>query len=204
VAEIDIDTPRGPARAHLRLAEGSTAAIVLGHGAGGGIAAPDLVAAADAAIARGVSVALVEQPYRVAGRKAPAPAAQLDDNWLIVVAHLLEGELRDHALIVGGRSMGARVACRTAGDAGAVGVLCLAFPLVPPRRRGAKPAQSRLSELEAVTVPMLVLQGKTDPFGLPPPATDRRVVQIKGDHSLRADPEAIGKAVGSWLVSLRS
>ena len=202
--QIDIDTPRGPARAHLKLAEGSTAAIVLGHGAGGGIAAPDLVAAADAAIAQGVSVALVEQPYRVAGRKAPAPATQLDNSRLIVIANLLDGGLRDQRLIVGGRSMGARVACRTAGGAGAVGVLCLAFPLAPPQRRGAKPAHSRLSELEAVTVPMLVLQGSTDPFGLPPPATHRRVVQVKGDHSLRADPDAIRQAVGSWLGDLLS
>jgi predicted alpha/beta-hydrolase family hydrolase len=202
--EIDIDTPRGPARAHLRLAEGSTAAIVLGHGAGGGIAAPDLVAAADAAIAQGVSVALVEQPYRVAGRKAPAPAAQLDNSWLIVIANLLEGALREQRLIVGGRSMGARVACRTEGDAGAAGVLCLAFPLLPPGRRGANPAQSRLPELEAVTVPMLVLQGRTDPFGLPPEGANRRVVQLKGDHSLRSDPDGIRQHVGSWLGELLS
>jgi predicted alpha/beta-hydrolase family hydrolase len=200
--EIDIDTPRGPARAHLQPAPGSTAAIVLGHGAGGGIAAPDLVAAAEAAAAQGLSVALVEQPYRVAGRRAPAPAAQLDDCWRIVIAHLLAGELRAHRLIVGGRSLGARVACRTSGEAGAVGVLCLAFPLQPPQRRGAKPAQSRLGELEAVSVPMLVIQGKTDPFGLPAPAPDRRVVQVKGDHSLRSDPDAIRDAVGSWLTNL--
>lgn len=200
--EIDIDTPRGPARAHLQLADRSTAAIVLGHGAGGGIAAPDLLAAADAAIGQGVSVGLVEQPYRVAGRKAPAPAARLDEAWRAVIAHLLAGDLRNHRLIVGGRSMGARVACRTAGETGAVGVLCLAFPLLPPQRRGAKPAPSRISELEAVPVPTLIIQGENDPFGLPPPGADRRVVQLKGDHSLRADPAGIREAVGSWLADL--
>jgi uncharacterized protein len=202
--EIDINTPRGPARAHLKLAADSTAAIVLGHGAGGGIAAPDLVAAADAATAQGVSVALVEQPYRVAGRRAPAPATQLDNSWLIVIANLLAGELRGQRLIVGGRSMGARVACRTSGEAGAVGVLCLAFPLAPPQRRGAKPSPNRLSELELATAPMLVIQGSNDPFGLPPPATNRRVVQVQGDHSLRADSEAIRQAVGSWLGNVLS
>lgn len=200
--EIDIDTPRGPARAHLQLADRSTAAIVLGHGAGGGIAAPDLLAAADAAIGQGVSVGLVEQPYRVAGRKAPAPAARLDEAWRAVIAHLLAGNLRNHRLIVGGRSMGARVACRTAGETGAVGVLCLAFPLLPPQRRGAKPPPSRISELEAVPVPTLMIQGENDPFGLPPPGADRRVVQLKGDHSLRADPAGIREAVGSWLADL--
>jgi predicted alpha/beta-hydrolase family hydrolase len=200
--EIDIDTPRGPARAHLQLADRSTAAIVLGHGAGGGIAAPDLLAAADAAIGQGVSVGLVEQPYRVAGRKAPGPAARLDEAWRAVIAHLLAGDLRNHRLIVGGRSMGARVACRTAGETGAVGVLCLAFPLLPPQRRGAKPGPSRISELEAVPVPTLIIQGENDPFGLPPPGADRRVVQLKGDHSLRADPAGIREAVGSWLAHL--
>jgi hypothetical protein len=200
--EIDIDTPRGPARAHLQLADRSTAAIVLGHGAGGGIAAPDLLAAADAAIGQGVSVGLVEQPYRVAGRKAPGPAARLDEAWRAVIAHLLAGDLRNHRLIVGGRSMGARVACRTAGETGAVGVLCLAFPLLPPQRRGAKPGPSRISELEGVPVPTLIIQGENDPFGLPPPGADRRVVQLKGDHSLRADPAGIREAVGSWLAHL--
>jgi len=202
--ELNIDTPRGPARAHLQLADGSRAALVLGHGAGGGIAAPDLVAAAGAAIAQGVSVALVEQPYRVAGRKAPGPAARLDEAWCAVIAHLLMGELSDHRLIAGGRSMGARVACRTAAETRAVGVLCLAFPLLPPQRRGANPPPSRISELEAVHVPTLIVQGENDPFGLPPPGADRQVVQLKGDHSLRADPAGVREAVGSWLANLLS
>ena len=111
---------------------------------------------------------LVEQPYRVAGRRSPAPAHHLDAAWTAVVDHLRAGELRGLPLIVGGRSSGARVACRTAAATGAVGVLCLAFPLQPPRRSGAPPAPNRLSELDAVTVPTLVVQGTRDSFGMPP------------------------------------
>ena len=124
---------------------------MLGHGAAGGVTARDLVAVTNVAREVGVSVALVEQPYRVAGRRSPAPARQLDAAWTAVVEQLLAGELRGLPLIVGGRSSGARVACRTAAATGAVGVLCLAFPLQPPRR--ATPAPSRLSELDAVDGP---------------------------------------------------
>src|SRR5207247_446380 len=115
----------------------------------------------------GISVALIEQPYRVAGRRAPARAPQLDAAWITVVERLRERELAGLPLIVGGRSLGARVACRTAEATGAVAVLCLAFPLEPPRRAG-EPSRSRLPELEAVTVPTLVVQGERDPFGMPP------------------------------------
>src|SRR5204863_5440587 len=121
------------------------AAVVLGHGAGGGIEAPDLAAAADAAGAEGFSVALVEQPYRVAGRRSPAGAPQLDAAWIAVLEHLRDRELSGLPLVVGGRSLGARVACRTVGITRAIAVLCLAFPLEPPRR-GGKPPQSRLPE----------------------------------------------------------
>jgi uncharacterized protein len=147
----------------------------------------------------GVSVALVEQPYRVAGRRAPAPAHQLDAAWIAVVEHLRVGELRGLTLVVGGRSLGARVACRTAAATGALGVLCLAFPLRPPRRSASAAAQTRLPELEAVTVPTLVVQGARDPFGIPPPGPQRTVVQVAGDHSLRTDLEAVAAAVQSWL-----
>ena len=105
-----------------------------------------------------MSVALVEQPYRVAGRRAPAPARQLDAAWAAVIDHLLAGELRELPLVVGGRSLGARVACRSAESTNAVALLCLAFPLQPPRRSGASAAPSRLPELDAVAVPMLVVQ----------------------------------------------
>src|SRR5436190_16560272 len=125
-----VDTPHGPARVHVRTAESPRAALVLGHGAGGGVGAPDLVAAANAAHESGITVALVEQPYRVAGRRSPAPARQLDEAWLAVVPELFP----DLPLIVGGRSAGARVACRTAAETGAKAVLCLAFPVHPPGR----------------------------------------------------------------------
>ena len=151
MATIEIETPHGPARAHLHLAHEPKAALVLGHGAGGGVTARDLVAAKDVAAALEISVALVEQPYRVAGRRSPAPAHQLDASWIAVVGHLRAAQLRDLPLIVGGRSSGARVACRTAAATSAVGVLCLAFPLQPPRRAGSQPAPSRLPELDSVT-----------------------------------------------------
>ena len=152
------------------------------------------MAVTEVARSEGVSVALVEQPYRVAGRRAPAPARQLDAAWTAVVDHLLAGELRGLPLVVGGRSLGARVACRTAEATGAVGVLCLAFPLQPPRR-SRRARQSRLPELDAVTVPTLVVQGARDPFGIPPATARRTVVQVPGDHSLRTDLEAVAAAV---------
>jgi predicted alpha/beta-hydrolase family hydrolase len=173
------------------------AALVLGHGAGGGVSSPDLVAASDAALSLGVSVALVEQPYRVAGRRSPAPAAQLDAAWLAVVAHLRAREFEGLPLVVGGRSSGARVACRTAGEAGAAAVLCLAFPLHPPGRAD-DPSKSRLPELAAVNVPVLIVQGQRDPFGIPPAGRRRKLVLVPGTHSLRSTG-AISKAVGEWL-----
>jgi predicted alpha/beta-hydrolase family hydrolase len=127
-----VDTPHGPARAELHCAAEGRAALLLGHGAGGGVDAPDLVAATRAAIQAGVHVALVEQPYRVAGRRAPAPAKQLDAAWMAVVEDLGEHWFSGLPLLFGGRSSGARVACRTATDGQAVAVLCLAFPVHPP------------------------------------------------------------------------
>jgi uncharacterized protein len=163
------------------------------------VSSPDLVAARDAALSAGVSVALVEQPYRVAGRRSPAPAGQLDAAWTAVVEHLVVGELRGLPLIVGGRSLGARVACRTAEATGAVAVVCLAFPLRPPRRAAGAEPQSRLPELEQVRLPTLVVQGERDPFGIPPSGAQRDVVVVPGDHSLRTDREAVAAAVGEWL-----
>jgi uncharacterized protein len=194
---IDIDTPHGPARAHVSAVRGAIGALVLGHGAGGGVGARDLVAAADAAAAAGFSVALVEQPYRVAGRRSPAPAAQLDAAWTAVVAALTAGALRKRPLVTGGRSSGARVACRTAAATGAIGVLCLAFPVHPPGR----PEKSRLDELDSVTVPVLVVQGESDPFGMPPPGERRTVVKVRGNHSLSSDVVTLRTAVGQWLAA---
>ena len=195
---VDIETPHGPARAHLRPAAAARGALVLGHGASGGVAARDIVAAADAAGEEGLAVALIEQPYRVAGRRSPAPARQLDAAWTAVLATLSEDQLAGVPLIAGGRSLGARVACRTAEAVGAVAVLCLAFPLEPPRRAGAPP-RSRLDELDAVTVPTLVVQGDRDPFGMPPPGPTREVVRVAGDHGLRSDLGAVADAVRGWL-----
>ncbi len=174
--------------------------LVLGHGAGGGIQATDLQAAAAAAEAVGVTVALVEQPYRVAGRRSPAPAKQLDAAWRAVVSELRKRELKGLPLVAGGRSSGARVACRTAADTEAIAVLCLAFPLHPPGK-GDDPNKSRLPELEAVQVPVLIVQGDHDPFGMPPAASERTVMVIPGDHSLRRTAE-VRRAIEPWLASL--
>jgi uncharacterized protein len=173
-------------------------AVALGHGAGGGIEAPDLLAAAAAAHEAGFTAAMVEQPYRVAGRRSQPPARQLDSAWLAVIAQLRDAHLPGTRLITGGRSAGARVACRTASEASAVGVLCLAFPLHPPGRAD-DPSKSRLPELEAVQVPVLVVQGESDPFGMPPGGPRRTVVRVPGDHSLRRTAP-VKAAVAEWLV----
>jgi predicted alpha/beta-hydrolase family hydrolase len=197
--QTTVDTPHGIARIHLHEVEQPRAALVLGHGAGGGVGAPDLVAARDAALAEDVSVALVEQPYRVAGKRSSPRPPQLDIAWLAVVDELRRGAFAGLPLVTGGRSAGARVACRTAAETGAVGVLCLAFPLQPPARAGAEPRPSRLLELEAVQVPVLVVQGERDRFGMPPASPTRRVAVVPGDHSLRSGHSRIAEAIREWL-----
>jgi len=194
---LELDTPQGPARVHLEPAGEPVGALVLGHGAGGGVTARDLEAAAAAAQEVGATVALVEQPYRVAGRKTPPAAPRLDAAWEAIVARLAADELRGLPLVTGGRSSGARVACRTAAEVGAVGVLCLAFPLLSPQREG--PPKSRQDELDGVEVPVLVVQGENDRFGVPEPAPGRQVVVIAGDHGLKKDLPAIADAVREWL-----
>ena len=200
MTELTVSTPPGPASVELHwcptaTARRDTAALLLGHGAGGCTDAPDLVAATRSAIAAGVHVGLITQPYRVAGRRAPAPARQLDEAWLAVAAHLAGGVFAGLPMIFGGRSSGARVACRTAAAGGAVAVLCLAFPVHPPGR----PDRSRMDELNGVNVPVLVVQGQRDPFGCPEPAAGREVVLLPGDHSLKTDSTAVGRAVAEWL-----
>ena len=192
---LHIDTPHGPAAVELHCAPEARAALLLGHGAGGGVTAPDLVAATRAAQQVGVDVALVEQPYRVAGRRAAAPARQLDAAWLAVAAELGRRSFDGMPLVFGGRSSGARVACRTAAAGGAVAVLCLAFPVHPPGR----PDRDRMPELDAVDVPVLVVQGERDPFGRPTPSHHRELVLLPGDHGLKADLDAVRRAVGEWL-----
>ncbi len=211
VRVTDVPTRHGRAVAHVRAIAGSPGTLVLGHGAGGGVAAPDLVAVTAAATAAGWSVVLVEQPYRAAGRKAPPRAAVLDEAWADVVAWLREhgvtglsgtpgtGTAASGLLVTGGRSAGARVACRTARVTGADGVLALAFPVQPP---GRPDRPSRLSELAAVDVPTLVVQGATDPYGTPPPGPGRAVVVVPGDHALKRDVTAVADAVVSWVRSL--
>jgi predicted alpha/beta-hydrolase family hydrolase len=162
------------------------------------VGARDLVAVTAAALERGFTVALVEQPYRVAGRRSPAPAQQLDEAWTEVVAALRGDELGGLPVVAGGRSSGARVACRTAAATGAVGVICLAFPLHPPGR----PEKSRAAELDDVTVPALVIQGQSDPFGMPERRRGRTVVVVAGNHSLSSDLDAVAAAAGRWLERL--
>lgn len=195
-----IETPGGPAWADVQTpAEGaSSGLLVLGHGSGGSVDAPDLQAVLAACLQGGIAVAAVTQPYRVAGRRNAAPAPRLDEAWLAVVAALradpLLGELR---LVQGGRSSGARVACRTATAAGARGVLALAFPLHPPGRPG-RPGRSRQDELDRADVPVLVVQGESDPFGVPEPSSARgrrrTVVVVPGDHALRRQHQTIAAA----------
>jgi len=192
---LTIDTPHGPARAELHCAPEGRAGLLLGHGAGGGVGAPDLVAATRGAAAAGVHVALVEQPYRVAGRRAPAPAGQLDTAWLAVAEALSHEWFHELPLVFGGRSSGARVACRTSEEGLAVAVLCLAFPVHPPGR----PEKTRMPELDGVTVPTLVVQGESDPFGMPGPGHHREIVVMPGDHSLKRDAKGISRTVEEWL-----
>lgn len=195
---LAIDTPVGPAQAELERPDGrARGLLVLGHGAGGGIEAPDLRAARDAALQQGVAVARVLQPYRVAGRRGVPQTHVLDAAWTAIVpAVRRERALRSVPVVCGGRSSGARVACRTATQVGAVGVVALAFPLHPPGR----PEKSRLPELEGAGVPVLVVQGDRDAFGMPPDGPDRRIVVIEGaDHSLKRDAATIRSSVAAFL-----
>lgn len=195
-----VATGQGPARLRVHAADRPRARLVLGHGAGGSLdtASPDLEALAAGLPASGVTVVLVDQPWRVAGRRiAPAPA-RLDEAWTDVLAHLPEDAL---PLLVGGRSAGARVACRTAAATGAAAAVALAFPLHPPGR----PESSRAPELLGSGVPTLVVQGRSDAFGRPhelPASPHLHVAAVDGDHTLRADPAAVLRAVESFVAAL--
>jgi hypothetical protein len=196
---VTVETRHGPAAAHVHRVPGPRGVVVLGHGAGGGVGAPDLVTVTSVALDGGLDVVLVEQPYRVAGRRVPPRTPVLDDAWREVVEHLRTHVVGGVPLVVGGRSSGARVACRTAADVGAIGVLCLAFPLRPPARAGQPERPSRLPELDGVAMPVLVVQGDRDPFGVPPGGPRRTVVTVSGDHGLKKDHAAVRAAVGAWL-----
>jgi predicted alpha/beta-hydrolase family hydrolase len=200
---VEIATPAGRARALVETKSDAAAALILGHGAGGGVEAPDLVRARDVALQRGLAVVRVEQPYRVAGRRSPPAAPQLDVAWIAVCGWLREERLHGMRLVTGGRSSGARVACRTASEVGASAVLCLAFPLRPPGRlRNGAPRPDRLGELDAVDVPVLVIQGERDRFGMPPAAPDRDVAVVAADHGLKSDLAAVGRAIETWLAKV--
>jgi predicted alpha/beta-hydrolase family hydrolase len=160
-----------------------------------------VLAVRDAVQALGAVTALVTQPYRVRGGRAPGPAAKQDAAWAEVVGVLRRETARDGRplpLVQCGRSNGARVACRTASRVGAAGVVALAFPLHPPGR----PDKSRLAELDGVAVPTLVVQGVSDPFGMPPPGPRRTIVRLPGDHRLASDRPGLRAAVAEWLAAL--
>lgn len=200
---LTIATPVGPAAVELDVATGARRLLVMGHGAGGSIDAPDLLAVRKACLAAGISVARVVQPYRLAGKKGTPPTGILDQAWRAVIASLGRRKaLAGLDFVYAGRSSGARVACRTAADGAttprAVAVIALAFPLHPPGR----PDRSRLPELAGAGVPVLVVQGVNDPFGMPEAAPGRQVVQVPGDHSLRRGTAGIGELVASWVGEL--
>lgn len=200
-----LDTPHGPARAHQWTPERPVGALVLSHGAGAGSGdwTPDLAALTRLADEASWQVVLVEQPWKVAGRKVAAPPRHLDAAWIAVLAGLRAGVDAiplAAPLIVGGRSAGARVACRTAQVVGAAGVVALAFPLHPP----GKPAASRAAELAGVDVPVLVVQGRSDPFGRPEELRGAvpgcPVVAVAGGHGFSRDPTDVLMAVRGWLA----
>lgn len=192
-----VPTPRGPAGFDLVVpGPAPTSLLILGHGAGGDVTAADLSALRAAAVRAGLAVARVTQPYRVAGRRAPAPASHLDEAWCAVVAAVVAELDPRLPLVVGGRSSGARVACRTAATVAAAGVVALAFPLHPPGR----PERSRAGELDTGR-PTLVVNGDRDPFGVPPPGPDRDVLVRPGErHELKLDPAGTAEAVVRWLT----
>jgi predicted alpha/beta-hydrolase family hydrolase len=171
---------------------------VLTHGAGGAPDTPDVLAVRDVARAAGAVTALVTQPYRVKGARAPGSAARQDAAWIEIIGALRAGT-PGVPLVQGGRSNGARVVCRTAAEVNAVGVIALAFPLHPP----GQPQKSRDAELRQAGTWVLVVNGDHDPFGAPEPDATTQVVIIPGEtHALAKHPEAIGVAVAQWLDGL--
>ena len=201
----EVATPHGPARAHVTEPTGAVrGTLVLGHGAGGGVESADLVAVTAEAAGGGWRVVRVEQPWRVAGRRVATAPPTLDAGWRSVMEHLRDAGRLTGPLVLGGRSAGARVACRTAVEHGAAGVLALAFPLHPPGR----PEKSRAAELTAVLVPLVVVQGETDAFGSPAAVAAvlsgqaaASVYAVPGDHALR-NVDVVAAAALAWLDEL--
>jgi hypothetical protein len=199
---LTVETPGGVGWIDLDRPRGATALLALTHGAGGGVETADLLAIRSSAVGAGVAVALITQPYRVAGRRTPPTTGPQDAAWIALITALRKRRgLAALAFVVGGRSNGARVACRTAVATGASAVVALAFPLHPPGR----PENSRLDELAGAGVPTLVVQGDRDAFGLPPEGAGRRIVVVAGaDHSLKRDPATVATAVTSFVLALGS
>ena len=203
---LGVGTPLGPARAEVTGETGALrGSLVLGHGAGGGVESADLVAVTAAAAGDGWRVVRIEQPWRVAGKRVAAAPPKLDEGWRAVLAHLRTEGVLVGPLVLGGRSAGARVACRSAAEQQAAGVLALAFPLHPP----GKPEKSRAAELTAVAVPLVVIQGETDAFGAPADVATvlsghagASVYAVPGDHSLKRNVNVVAAAALSWLTEL--
>ncbi|MFI0481256.1 alpha/beta family hydrolase [Actinomadura sp. 9N215] len=192
---VKVVTAHGPAGVALDEVAAPAFLLVLTHGSNGSVDAPDLLAVRETALGLGGAVARVTQPFRFAGRRAPGPAAKQDGAWLEIVG-MLRARVGDVPLVQGGRSNGARVACRTAKDAGAAGVLALAFPLHPPGR----PEKTRVDELRSAGVEVVVVNGDRDPFGVPDEADATAVMVLAGErHDLNRDPAAVGRAAEPWL-----
>ncbi|MBB5780984.1 alpha/beta hydrolase family protein [Nonomuraea jabiensis] len=193
---MEVMTPRGPALVQVDEVADPRLLLVLTHGSAGGVDAPDLLAVRDAALKAGAVVAMVTQAFRAAGARAPGSPVRQDEAWEIVlkeVRTLWPGL----PLVQGGRSNGARVACRTAGAVGAAAVVALAFPLHPP----GKPERSRADELRGAGVDVLVVNGDRDPFGVPDAADAARLVVLPGEgHDLKKDPARVGEVVAEWIA----
>jgi len=195
---MKISTEAGAAQVEVDRPTSATFLVLMTHGAGGGVDTKDLLAVRDAAVGIGGVVARILQPYRVRGASAPGAPGRQDTAWLEIVA-ALRADYPGLPLVQGGRSNGARVACRTAVAAGAQAVIALAFPLHPPGR----PEQTRVAELRGTGVDVLVINGERDPFGIPAPNDAARVVVLPGEtHALTKNPAAVGAAVGSWLAEM--
>ncbi|MEV0435698.1 alpha/beta family hydrolase [Nocardia sp. NPDC050413] len=191
-----IETSAGPAEIELDEVADPAFLLVMTHGAGGGVDAKDILTVRDSALAAGAAVARVVQPYRVAGRRAPGNAVAQDQAWVEIVTALRD-RFPGVSLVQGGRSNGARVACRTAVELGARGVIALSFPLHPP----GKPEKSRRDELVSVgDTEVVVINGGSDPFGVPDPADAAEVRVIpKQPHSFRTGFDVIAATVQPWF-----
>lgn len=208
VRRRELDTPAGIARVHVERPAADVptrGSLVLSHGAGGGIESADLVVLRQL-VGSGWTYVRVEQPWRVAGRRIATPPRTLDSAWVPVVGALTTGRWAlPRPLVIGGRSAGARVACRTAVAVGADAVLALSFPLIPPKGRASRAPEAQL--VLGAGLPLAVVQGERDPFGTPAVVREAlddtvQVYPVRGDHSLGRHPSDVLHAVRTWLHTL--